>query len=179
LTTPPLLETPRLRLGAWTREDREAFAVMNADRCVMRFMGEGGRPLDRAESDALLDRIEIHWAEHGFGLWAVRAGEGGALLGFCGLAIPSFLPAVLPAVEVGWRLRRDAWGRGYATEAALAAVAWGFAEIGLDRVIAIVDPRNAASLRVCEKLSMKRGHDRLHPRTGARLTVMERAAGQS
>jgi RimJ/RimL family protein N-acetyltransferase len=147
---------------------------MNGDARVMRFVGEG-RPLDRPGSDALLERIEVHWAEHGFGLWAVQELEGsGKPLGFCGLAIPSFLPEVLPAVEVGWRLRRDAWGRGYAAEAAQAALAWGWEDLGLEQVIAIVDPRNDASLRVAEKLGMTRGRDRLHPLTRSRLVVLRR-----
>jgi RimJ/RimL family protein N-acetyltransferase len=167
-----LLQTPRLLLRPWRQADREDFASMNADPEVMRFVGDG-RPLDRVESDRLLDRIECHWGEHRFGLWAVQPREGEELLGFCGLAIPSFLPEVLPAVEVGWRLRRDAWGQGYATEAAERSVQWGFEELGLERVIAIVDPRNVASLRVAEKLRMRRGRDRLHPRTGERLRVLE------
>jgi RimJ/RimL family protein N-acetyltransferase len=169
------LETSRLVLRGWEpATDGDAFGAMNADPCVMRFVGEG-RPLDRAESDELLDRIAAHWREHGFGLWAVQATDGpGELLGFCGLAVPSFLPAVLPAVEVGWRLRRDAWGRGYATEAARAAVLWGAAELGLEEVIAIVDPRNEASLRVAAKLGMTRGRDRVHPVSRARLAVLRR-----
>ena len=170
----PRLDTPRLVLRGWSQDDRGAFAAMNADACVMRYVGDG-RPLDQAGSDVLLEHVEAHWGEHGFGLWAVQAaGEPGELLGFCGLAIPSFLPEVLPAVEVGWRLRRDAWGSGYATEAAQAALAWGWDELGLEQVIAIVDPRNDASLRVAEKLGMTRGRDRVHPLTGARLAVLRR-----
>lgn len=163
--------TERLVLRGWRAPDRDAFAALNADPRVMRWIGDGS-VLTRADSDALAARIESHWAEHGFGLWAVapREDEDG-LLGFCGLAIPSFLPEVLPAVEVGWRLAQASWGAGYATEAATAAVAWGFGELGLERVIAIVDPANAPSLRVAEKLGMTPGPSRLHPGTGGRLLV--------
>ena len=126
------LETARLRLRAWRAEDRAPFAAMNADAEVMRHIGDG-RPLDRAASDALLGRLERHWGEHGFGLWAAEVRATGALAGFVGLAIPSFLPSVLPAVEVGWRLGREHWGRGYATEGARAAVDHGLGTLGLRR----------------------------------------------
>jgi len=173
------LETERLRLRAWRDEDAEVFAVMNADAEVMRHIGDG-RPLRRRDSDALLDMVRRHWDEHGFGLWAVEPRDGeavsGGLVGFAGLAVPSFLPVVLPAVEVGWRLPRPWWGRGYATEAASASVAHGFGALGLASVISIIDPRNARSLRVAEKLGMRDGRGALHPRTGRRLRVLELSA---
>jgi RimJ/RimL family protein N-acetyltransferase len=96
----------------------------------------------------------------------------GELLGFCGLTVPAFLPALLPAVEVGWRLARDAWGQGYATEAARAALAFGFEEHAMAEIVAIVDPRNVRSLRVGEKLGMTPRADRIHPGTGARVGVL-------
>jgi RimJ/RimL family protein N-acetyltransferase len=148
------LETPRLRLRAWRPSDRAPFAALNADRAVMRFIGDG-RPLDRAASDALLGRLEAHWREHGFGLWAAELRDTGALAGFVGLAIPSFLPSVLPAVEVGWRLAREHWGRGYATEGARAALGHGLGTLGLAQILSIVHPGNARSIRVAEKLGMR------------------------
>jgi RimJ/RimL family protein N-acetyltransferase len=150
------LETPRLRLRAWRPEDRAPFAALNADREVMRFIGDG-RPLDRAASDALLGRLEAHWREHGFGLWAAEVRETRALAGFVGLAIPSFLPSVLPAVEVGWRLARVHWGRGYATEGARAALGHGLGTLGLAQILSIVHPGNARSIRVAEKLGAHPG----------------------
>jgi RimJ/RimL family protein N-acetyltransferase len=166
------VRTDRLLLRRWRPEDAEPFAAMNADPEVMRFIG-GGRSLARAESDALLERFEGEWHERGFGLWAVEEHAApGVLLGFCGLTVPAFLPSVLPAVEVGWRLARPAWGRGLATEAARAALSWGWEHLETREVISIVDPGNERSLRVCAKLRMTRRPDRIHPVTRARLNVL-------
>ena len=165
------VRTERLLLRRWRAADADALAAMNADPEVMRYIGDGAL-LGRAESDALIGRFEGEWDERGFGLWAVEDRHDGELLGFAGLTVPMFLPAVLPAVEVGWRLRREAWGRGVATEAALAALAFGFGELAMREIISIVDPRNDRSLRVCEKLGMTRRADRLHPGTRRRLCVL-------
>jgi RimJ/RimL family protein N-acetyltransferase len=165
--------TARLLLRAWRPSDRAAFARVNADPDVVRFISDGV-PFTRADSDALLDAIEAHWHEHGFGLWCAAAREDpDDCLGFVGLAVPSFLPAVLPAVEVGWRLARPAWGRGLATEGARAALRHAFEDLGLDAVISIIDPDNERSIRVAQKLGMRRGADHLHPRTGRRLSAYE------
>ena len=115
--TSPELRTDRLLLRHWREEDREPFAEMNADPAVMEHFPAR---LTRAESDAFVDRVQQGFADHGFGLWAVEA--GGELVGFTGLSVPRFRVAWMdareqPVVEVGWRLRRSAWGRGYATEA--------------------------------------------------------------
>ena len=163
-----MIETERLLLRDWRAEDAAPFAALNADPEVTRFLRG---PMTRAESDELLARIRAHWDEHGFGLYAVEVKRGGAFAGFVGLAIPSFLPEVLPAVEVGWRLARDHWGNGYATEGARASVVHGFADLGLRQVISIIDRGNAASVRVAERLGMERGRDRIHPQTRVRLAV--------
>ncbi len=166
-------ETERLVLRPWERDrDLEPFVALNADPEVMRHIGPF-RPLSRAESTELLERIVRHWADHGFGLWAVEPrAEPAACAGFIGLAIPSFLPAVLPAVEVGWRLAPAWWGRGLATEGAHASVDYAFRTLALAQVIAIVDPDNERSLRVTAKLGMRAAPDRLHPISGRRLRVM-------
>src|SRR4051812_15941652 len=132
------------------------------------------RPMRREESADLLDRIVRHWDEHGFGLWAlVPREEGAGCIGFAGLAIPAFLPEVLPAVEVGWRLAPAWWGRGLATEAARVSVRYGFETLGLHTIVSIIDPGNERSLRVAEKLGMRPGADRVHPVTRRRLRVMQ------
>jgi RimJ/RimL family protein N-acetyltransferase len=161
-------------LRRWRPEDRDALAAINADPEVMRWIGSG-RVLGRGLSDDLIDRFEAEWRECGFGLWAVEWKEPGAagLLGFCGLTAPSFLPEVVPAAEVGWRLARDAWGRGVATEAAHAALAYGFSTEGgrLREIVAVVAPENTRSLRVVEKLGMTPRADRWHPSAGRRVKV--------
>jgi RimJ/RimL family protein N-acetyltransferase len=171
-----MLVTDRLVLRPWRATDRAPFAALNADPEVARFVGDG-RALTRGQSDALLAAIAAHWAQHGFGLWcAAPREEPGACLGFVGLAVPSFVPDVLPAVEVGWRLARHAWGRGLATEGARAALGHAFGPLALASVVSIIEAENARSVRVAEKLGMRRGRDHLHPRTGRRLRVYEISA---
>ena len=144
--------TERLLLRRFRTGDAEAYAAINADPLVVRYLGGA---LDRAASDAQLARIMAHWDEHGFGLWAAELLDDGRMVGFVGLSIPGFLPAVLPAVEVGWRWRVTSGARGLATEGGRAGIEWGFGGLGLDRIISIIDPDNVASVRVAEKLGMR------------------------
>jgi RimJ/RimL family protein N-acetyltransferase len=147
------LETERLRLEAWSLEDSEALVEINAHPEVTRYL----RPAGRDESLRQSSYFAGHWDEHGFGLWALRARDDpdGGVLGFTGLSIPRHFPAVLPAVEVGWRLRRSAWGQGYATEAARPALAHGFADLGLEEIISLIHEGNARSLAVARRLGLR------------------------
>jgi ribosomal-protein-alanine N-acetyltransferase len=113
-----VLKTDRLLLRTWRGEDRGPFARMNADPEVMEFFVS---PMTREDSDAFVDRIEAGFAECGFGLWAVEEIEAGRFIGFTGLIYQTFQAHFTPAVEIGFRLARHAWGRGYATEAATEA----------------------------------------------------------
>jgi len=166
----PTLHTARLTLRAWAPEDRAPFAAMNSDPEVVRWIADG-RPLARPDSDALADRIEEHWRARGFGLWAVEERSGASFVGFAGLAVPWFLPAVLPAVEVGWRLARPAWGRGYATEAGAAALRHAFADLVLTEVIATILPDNLRSVRVAERLGLRFTGLRVHPAAGRDIAI--------
>ncbi len=161
--TIPELTTERLALRGWTTADREPHAAMNADPEVMRHFPA---VLDAAASDALFERVTVHWAEHGFGLWAVERRDDGRFLGFTGLTRPSFEAHFTPAVEVGWRFARDAWGHGYATEAARAALRFGFETVGLDEIVSFTVPANERSWRVMERIGMTRdpADDFDHPR---------------
>jgi RimJ/RimL family protein N-acetyltransferase len=150
----PELLTERLRLRAWRESDLAPFAALNADPLVMEHFPSR---LTRAESDFLAARIAEDFARHGFGLWAVEAPGHAAFLGFVGLSVPRFRAAFTPCVEVGWRLAHEHWGRGYAPEAARAALRFGFEEIGLDEIVSFTVPANARSRRVMEKLGMR--HD--------------------
>ncbi|MBF6619276.1 MAG: GNAT family N-acetyltransferase [Patulibacter sp.] len=167
---PHRLRTERLLLRQWEPTDRAAFAAINADAEVMRHVGSG--PLGRADSDALWSQLHHDWTERGHAPWAVERAEDGALLGFCGLAIPTFLPQVLPAVEIGWRLRRDAWGRGYATEAALASFDAAWHRMGMAQIIAIVHPDNDRSLALAERLGMRVTNRTTHAPTGWDVLVL-------
>jgi len=162
----PRLTTPRLLLRAWRRSDRVPFAAMNADPEVMRHFPS---PLSRAASDGFADAIELHFARHGFGLWAVEVPGLTPFAGFVGLAVPGFAAAFTPCVEIGWRLARDQQGRGYATEAALAALRFGFETLDLAEIVSFTVPANAASRRVMEKIGMHHDveADFEHPRLPA------------
>ena len=148
-----MIETARLRLRRWRQGDREPFAELNADPEVMEFFPA---PLSKGQSDELVGRIEAGFERDGFGLWALEVRESGAFIGFTGLAVPAFEAHFTPAVEVGWRLARDAWGHGYATEAGRAAIAFGFEEGNLAEVVSFDSVVNAASRAVMERLGMSR-----------------------
>ena len=164
--TARVLRTERLVLRGWRESDRAPFAELNADPVVMEHFPS---PLTRVASDAFVDRIEQHFAERGFGLWAVEA--EGELLGFTGLAVPRFHADWMddreqPVLEVGWRLRRSAWGSGYATEAGRAALGFAFGELGRDEVVSFTVTGNARSRAVMERLGMRRLTAYDHPIEG-------------
>jgi RimJ/RimL family protein N-acetyltransferase len=169
------VETERLLLRPFCEDDLEAMAAIWADPEVMRHIGEG-QTRDRAASEALLTRVRRHWDEHGFGLWAVVPRGSDEPVGWAGLAVPTFLPEVLPAVEVGWLLARPAWGNGYATEAAAAAMDYGFGGLELDRLISLVYVENTASAAVAERLGMTRHEQVVHPVTARTVQVFEKLA---
>jgi ribosomal-protein-alanine N-acetyltransferase len=157
------LRTRRLLLRRWTDADREPFARLNADPEVMRHFPA---PLDRAASDAFVDRIEAHLDEHGWGLWAVQRLDTDEFIGFTGLYPAIDLPCS-PAVEVGWRLAHRHWGQGYAPEAATAALDVAFDRLRLDEVVSFTTTANANSRRVMTKLGLHHdpSRDFDHPRT--------------
>jgi RimJ/RimL family protein N-acetyltransferase len=158
-----LINTERLLLRRWRPSDRQPFARLNADPIVMEhFLSR----LERAESDAFVDRIEAHFIANGYGLWAVEVPGEAAFIGYVGLALATFDAHFTPAVEIGWRLARDHWGRGFATEAARAAVADGFDRVGLEEIVSFTVPANVKSWRVMERLGMTRdpADDFDHPR---------------
>lgn len=147
------LETERLLLRPLGSDDTAELAAINADPEVMRYIGNG-EARDLAQTEALVAKVAAHWDAHGWGAFAVRERDTGDLAGLGILATPSFLPEILPATEVGWRIGRDRWGRGYAPEAARAVIGFAFGELGLDRVVSCIHSENAASIRVAEKLGM-------------------------
>jgi RimJ/RimL family protein N-acetyltransferase len=151
------LRTARVLLRRWRDCDRAPFAEMNADPVVMEHFPS---TLTREQSDALVDRIEAHFDEHGYGLWAVEA--DGAFVGFTGLVWQTYDASFTPALEVGWRLARHAWGHGWATEAATAALARGLEEVG--SVVSTTALTNVRSQRVMQRLGMRRELEFDHPR---------------
>lgn len=155
-----LIETGRLVLRRWREDDKEPFAALNADPVVMEHFPA---TLTREESDTFVERIEAAFEERGFGLWAVEA--DGVFIGFTGLQVPRFTAHFTPCVEIGWRLARSAWGHGYATEAARAALEHGFGTLGLTEVVSFTAVPNVRSQAVMRRLGMTRdpGEDFDHP----------------
>jgi RimJ/RimL family protein N-acetyltransferase len=147
--------TVRLILRRWRASDRQPFAKMNADLRVMEYFPH---PLTRVASDELADRIEAHFEKYGFGVWAAELLTTGQFIGFIGLNVPTFeahfsRPA-FPAVEIGWRLARDYWGMGLATEGARAVLRYAFMQLQLPEVVSFTTVGNHRSRRVMKKLGM-------------------------
>lgn len=152
----PRIATDRLLLREWRERDLEPFAEMNADPHVMAHFP---RTLQRAESDALVERTQASWAMNGYGLWAVARRADDAFLGFTGLARHTFEAPFTPAVEIGWRFARSAWGRGYATEAAAAGLRYGFEVRELDEILSWTAAANEPSRRLMERIGLARDLD--------------------
>jgi len=149
----PTLTMPRLLLRPWRGQDLAPFAALNADPRVMQFLPNC---LTCEESDAMAARIAEHFDRHGFGLWAVEAPGVANFIGFVGLSIPRFEAHFTPCVEIGWRLAHEYWGLGYATEAARAALAFGFESLRLEQIVSFTVPTNLRSRRVMERIGMTR-----------------------
>ncbi|WP_018352418.1 GNAT family N-acetyltransferase [Longispora albida] len=144
--------TERLLLRRWQPSDHEPYAAMNADPAVMEHFVS---TMTREQSDAQIAAFEEHFETEGFGLWAVEVRATGEFAGFTGLKWQRFEAEFTPAVEIGWRLARSAWGHGYATEAARAALAAGW-EAGLDEIVSMTATSNLRSMAVMERIGMTR-----------------------
>ena len=158
-----MLETERLLLRRWKESDREPFAAMNADPRTMEFFPD---VLTREESDELIDRIENHFENHGFGLYAIEVKDDNRFIGFMGLHVATFQAHFTPAVEIGWRIAASHWNKGFATEGSFEVVRYAFDHLRLDGIVSFTVPENVASRRVMEKLGMTRNpaDDFDHPR---------------
>ena len=158
----PELRGERVLLRGWQASDLEPLAVLNADPRVMEHYPAA---LTRAESDAfVLERAVPAFAERGFGPWAVEVPDVAPFIGYVSLLAPTFEAHFTPCVEIGWRLAFPAWGHGYATEAARLAIAYGFAEGGLDEIVSFTVPANRRSVAVMERLGMRADGEFDHPR---------------
>ena len=146
-----MLQTQRLILRSWQATDFAPFAQMNADAEVMKYFPA---TLSWQESEALLERIKNHHQAYGFGLWATEERATGAFIGLIGLNLPTFQAHFTPAVEVGWRLVRAFWGKGYATEGARKAISYGFEVIGLNEIVSFTAQSNLRSIAVMKRLGM-------------------------
>jgi RimJ/RimL family protein N-acetyltransferase len=147
------LRTERLLLRAWRNEDLGPFTAMSADPVVMEFLSPLPQPNGCLAS---AERLQAHWREHGFGRWVVEIPGKASFIGVVGLACVPYTAHFTPAVEIAWRLARDHWRRGYATEAARAALDYAFGTLAFAEIVAITVPVNSRSRRVMERLGMTR-----------------------
>ncbi|MDQ8730727.1 GNAT family N-acetyltransferase [Bradyrhizobium sp. LHD-71] len=151
-----IIETPRTHLRSWRDADREAFAAMNADPQVMHDLGG---PIGRTESDAKLDRYAAAFALHGVCRWVIES-RNGELLGYAGIMPRNGDHPLGAHFDIGWRLVRAAWGQGYATEAAKAALDDAFGRVRLTEVVSYTAPDNLRSQRVMQRLGLQRDPSR-------------------
>ncbi|UVJ43421.1 GNAT family N-acetyltransferase [Pseudomonas sp. LS1212] len=160
------LESARLLLRQWHDDDLPEFAALCADPQVMRYFPA---PLSRLETAALIGRIRGHFAEYGFGLWALERKDTGAFIGLTGLLHVGFDAPFTPAVEIGWRLARRHWGLGFASEAAWTCLRCAFGQLGLEEVVSFTSQSNLPSQKVMQAIGMQRdlGGDFDHPRLPA------------
>ena len=148
-----MIETARLLLRDWREEDIQPFIHHTNTPAVMRWLG--GVQTEEALERSIRERMMRWQAERGFTFWVVERQADGALLGFCGLKLADTPDTPIEGmVEVGWRLREDAWGQGFAREAAIASIDHAFETLGADRVVAITFPGNAPSWGLMERLGM-------------------------
>lgn len=144
----------RVLLRPWQHRDADTFAAMNADPHVMKFFVA---PLSRDESDAMLQRMQVSIDQRGWGNWCVDVNSECA--GFTGLTVPAYQTPFTPCVEIGWRLRPQFWGCGYATEAARLALRFGFEKLQLSEIVSFTAVDNLPSRRVMERIGMRRDLD--------------------
>jgi len=144
------LTSKRLRLRPWRVDERDAFAALNAEPEMARYLS----PYSREKSDAMLARIVAHFAQHGWSYWALEQRQGGAAIGSCGLMHVSFEAFFTPAVEISWRLSSKFQGQGLAKEAARTVLDFAFRSLNLDRVVAFTVTGNAPSWGLMERLGM-------------------------
>jgi 3-dehydroquinate dehydratase/shikimate dehydrogenase len=155
-----MITTERLILRPWQESDLAPFAKLNADHEVMEFFP---KTLSGKESDELVQKFTQHIETYGWGLWAVEVLDCRDFIGTIGIKHINFEANFTPAVEVGWRLAKEQWGKGYATEGALASLQYGFEVLHLEKIVAITTVSNLRSQRVMKKIGMQQVSDFDHP----------------
>ncbi|MEC0329106.1 GNAT family N-acetyltransferase [Paenibacillus macerans] len=154
-------ETPRLRFRDWKEADIEPFSRLNADDQVMKYFP---KTLSAEETNLFYNSIESEFMEYGFGRYAVEVKENNDFIGFIGFHRATFETDFTPCIEIGWRLKKEAWGKGYATEGAAACLQYGFNTLGFDEVYSFTADINEPSKKVMIKIGMSFVKMFLHPR---------------
>ena len=162
--SPGMLSTERLILRRWLNSDTQPFIEMNKDAEVMKYFP---KTLTDGESLEMLERINLHFEKNNFGLFAVENKSTKQFIGFTGFAIPTFDTFFTPCVEIGWRYKKEAWGHGFATEAANACLKYGFNNLGFDKIVSFTSSLNKNSENVMKKIGMTYLADFNHPKIKA------------
>ncbi|HPF11145.1 MAG TPA: GNAT family N-acetyltransferase [Flavobacteriaceae bacterium] len=164
MKNPYLFTSERLGFRNWTQNDLPEFANLNADAAVMEHFPN---PLSQEETAAFIDRLQQHYATHGYNYFAVEVLKSGEWIGFIGLAYQDYPSPYTPAVDIGWRLKKSAWGNGYATEGAHKCLEYAFGKLQLKEVISTCTLQNARSEKVMQKIGMQRLGTFHHPKLQA------------
>jgi [ribosomal protein S5]-alanine N-acetyltransferase len=167
-----IIQTKRIGLRAWLEEDVEPFSRINADPEVMKFFPG---PLSKVETERFVSAIENHFNEKGFGLYAVDELASCDFIGFIGLNTATFESDFTPCVEVGWRLSPEYWGKGFATEGALACLKKGFQEFSLEEIVSFTSAINNRSVAVMKRIGLKYRMDFDHPRLDPKSQLCKHA----
>lgn len=159
-----IISTERLGLRQWNYCDFEPFAAMNRNSEVMKYYP---KTLTDEETLQLIQRIRLHFEKHGFGLFAVDNKSTGEFIGYTGFTVPAFESFFTPCVEIGWRYKKEAWGQGFATEAATACVAYGFNTLKFDKIVSFTAAVNTRSEKVMQRIGMNKTGEFYHPKVDA------------
>lgn len=155
-----LFKSERLGFRNWTNEDVVEFSKLNADEAVMEHFP---KTLSKKEVEELIERLKSHFAENGFTYYATEILETGEFIGMIGLAFQKYQTAFTPAIDIGWRLKRSAWGKGYATEGAKRCLEYAFNELDMNKIIAVCTIKNQKSENVMKKIGMTKIGEFNHP----------------
>jgi [ribosomal protein S5]-alanine N-acetyltransferase len=155
-----IISTPRLNLREWKQEDTGPFIKMNMDKEVMRYFPS---IQNEAETTAQIARIKQHFNDYGYGLYALERKDTGAFIGFTGFAHPRFESFFTPCVEIGWRLNKEHWNMGFATEAARACIKFGFGELNFNEIVSFTAVVNLPSINVMKKSGLSMVGEFEHP----------------
>jgi len=156
-----IITTERLGLRHWLPSDAEPFAKMNMDKDVMKYFPN---TLTTEESAQMMQRIQAHFEKRGFGLFVVEEKSSNRFMGFTGFSVPNFEQFFTPCVEIGWRFNKAFWGKGFASEAAIACLHYGFTQVGLDKIVSFTATINTNSEKVMKRIGMKYINTFDHPK---------------
>lgn len=154
-------KSERLGFRNWVKEDLPTLAKLNADLEVMEHFP---KPLTKKETATFIVRLQDHYKKHGYNYFATEVLKTGELIGFIGLAYQDYKTDFTPATDIGWRLKKSAWGNGYATEGAKRCLNFAFQELNLDQIISVCTKKNTKSENVMKKIGMKKVGEFKHPK---------------